>query len=127
MILSKLSCQWRPKSESVLYNFCLMGLSLMVGWNQQQLKQKMFHKVSNSWTQSSKMNNPCWIFLEMWDPMKIYNVSSWVLFLGQSFATWQPKKSSVTCPKDSCELKNTKVARIQGIFFSWNYHIYNRF
>jgi hypothetical protein len=27
-----------------------------------------------------KMNNPCWIFLEMWDQMKIYNVSSWVFF-----------------------------------------------
>jgi hypothetical protein len=38
-------------------------------------------------------------------------------FLGQSFATWQPKKSSLTRPKDSCELKNTKVARIQGNFF----------
>jgi hypothetical protein len=67
-----------------------------------------------------KMNNPCWIFLQMWDQMKIYNVSSWVFFfLGQSFATSQPKKSSVTHPKDFCELKNTKVARIQGIFFFW--------
>jgi hypothetical protein len=90
MILSKLSCQWPPESESVLYNFCVMGLSLMAGWNQQQLKQKMFHKVSNSWTQSSKWITPAEYSSKCGTKWKFTMFLAEYFCWGQSFATWQP-------------------------------------